>query len=67
MKMDLGFIAALVITIVAIVDLSVDLPFIGGYAFGFCSAAFSLRQQKNDGRPMPNRNAQLRKSHDRST
>jgi hypothetical protein len=33
MKMDFGFISALVIAIVAIVDLFVDLPFIGGYAF----------------------------------
>lgn len=42
------WIYRLVITIVAIVDFFVDLPFIGGYAFGFCSAAFScsLRQQK---------------------
>ncbi|WP_423959904.1 hypothetical protein [Bradyrhizobium sp.] len=33
MKMDFGFIAALVIAIVAIVDLFVKLPFIAGYAF----------------------------------
>ena len=32
-KMDFGFIAALVIAIVAIVDLFADLPLIGGYAF----------------------------------
>jgi hypothetical protein len=31
--MDFGFIAALVIAIVAIVDLFADLPLIGGYAF----------------------------------
>jgi hypothetical protein len=32
-KMDFGFIAALVIAILAIVDLFADLPLIGGYAF----------------------------------
>jgi hypothetical protein len=39
-KMDFGFIAALVIAIVAIVDLFADLPIIGGYAFWVLLSGF---------------------------
>jgi hypothetical protein len=38
--MDFGFIAALVIAIVAIVDLFADLPIIGGYAFWVLLSGF---------------------------
>jgi hypothetical protein len=40
LKMDFGFIAALVIAIVAIVDLFADLPLIGGYAFWVLLSGF---------------------------
>jgi hypothetical protein len=39
-EMDFGFIAALVIAIVAIVDLFADLPIIGGYAFWVLLSGF---------------------------
>jgi hypothetical protein len=38
--MDFGFIAALVIAILAIVDLFADLPLIGGYAFWVLLSGF---------------------------
>jgi hypothetical protein len=46
MKMDFGFIAALVLAIVAIVDLFVSLPFIGGYAFWVLLGGFLVLAAK---------------------
>jgi hypothetical protein len=46
MKMDFGFIAALVLAILAIVDLFVYLPLIGGYAFWVLLGGFLVLAAK---------------------
>jgi len=47
-KMDFGFIAALVIAILAIVDLFADLPLIGGYAFWVLLGGFPRARCDNE-------------------
>lgn len=46
MKMDFGFMAALVLAIVAIIDLFVYLPLIGGYAFWVLLGGFLVLAAK---------------------